>query len=90
MMAKFIKSIESHFVSHEEMIRNTNTTVRNLEHQMAPMSKLLEERLPGSFPSNTVVNPKESLKGVQLRSGKHLPSPIEKEPDKEHTNPTVV
>ncbi|KAH7651017.1 hypothetical protein IHE45_20G029300 [Dioscorea alata] len=90
MMAKFIKSIESRFSSNEEMIRNTNATVRNLEHQMAQLSKLVEERLPGSLPSNTVVNPREYLKGVQLRSGKQVENPVEKPPTEEHINPTVV
>ncbi|XP_039146832.1 uncharacterized protein LOC120284087 [Dioscorea cayenensis subsp. rotundata] len=47
---------------HEEMMRNTNAIVRNLEHHIAQMSKIIEERLPDSLPSNTEINPKESLK----------------------------
>lgn len=49
-----------------------NATVRNLEHHLAQMSNLIEERLLGSLPRKAEVNPKKSLKGVTLRGGKQL------------------
>lgn len=61
-------------------MNNTNAIIRNLEHHMAHMSKIIEERLLSSLPSNPEVNFKESLKGVTLRSGKKLPGHVEKEP----------
>ncbi|XP_039126953.1 uncharacterized protein LOC120263114 [Dioscorea cayenensis subsp. rotundata] len=72
------------------MIRNTNATVWNLEHHMAQMSKLIEERLLGSLPRNTEINPKESLKGVSLRSGKQLSNFIEKEAEREVVEPSNI
>ncbi|XP_039145544.1 uncharacterized protein LOC120282760 [Dioscorea cayenensis subsp. rotundata] len=64
--------------------------MRNLEHQVAQMSKLLEERLSGTLPSNTVANPKESLKGVSLRSWKKLQDPVEKEHEPSVAEPVVI
>ncbi|XP_039145541.1 uncharacterized protein LOC120282757 [Dioscorea cayenensis subsp. rotundata] len=51
------------------------------------MSKLIKERLPGSLPGNTKVNPKESLKAITLRSAKQLPSLTETEPEVEIIEP---
>ncbi|XP_039130917.1 uncharacterized protein LOC120267328 [Dioscorea cayenensis subsp. rotundata] len=80
-MTRFIKSTKTRFAGHEEMIRNTNATVRNLEHQVAQISTL---------PSNTMANPKESLKGVTLRDGKQLQNLIKKEPKLEVAEPIVT
>lgn len=66
---------------HEEMMRNTNAAIRNIEQHMAELSKIVEERLTGSFPGNTEVNHKVSLKAITLRSGKQLRSPTEKDPE---------
>lgn len=58
---------------------NTNATVKNLEHHMSQMSKLIEENLLGFLSSNTEVNHKKSPKGVILRNGKELSSSTVKE-----------
>ncbi|MED6163197.1 hypothetical protein PIB30_077663, partial [Stylosanthes scabra] len=39
--------------------------------------KQLIERSPNTFPSNTITNPKEECKVIQLRSGKKLEKKIE-------------
>ncbi|XP_039119526.1 uncharacterized protein LOC120255785 [Dioscorea cayenensis subsp. rotundata] len=75
LLTRYIKDNEIHPSGYEEIMRNTNATVRNLEHHIAQMSKIIEERLPGSLPSSTEVNPKESRKVITLRSGKQLSGP---------------
>lgn len=54
--------------------------MKNLENQIAQIAKTLVEWLSGSLPSNTKVNPKESLKAITLKWGKELSSPIVEEP----------
>ena len=57
-------------------LNNQAAQLRNLEVQMGQMANLLTERQPGSFPSNSEVNPRregnEHVKVVRLRSGKEL------------------
>ncbi|KAL5566989.1 hypothetical protein UlMin_030153 [Ulmus minor] len=52
--------------------RNQGASIRNLEHQVGEISKLLTERAQGTLPSNTERNPREEAKAVTLRSGKEL------------------
>ncbi|KAL5560451.1 hypothetical protein UlMin_036662 [Ulmus minor] len=52
--------------------RNQCASIRNLEHQVAEISKLLTERAQETFPSNTERNPREEAKAITLRSGKEL------------------
>ncbi|KAL5549750.1 hypothetical protein UlMin_004981 [Ulmus minor] len=52
--------------------RNQGASIRNLEHQVGEISKLLTERAQGAFPSNTERNPREEAKAITLRSGKEL------------------
>ncbi|KAL5572381.1 hypothetical protein UlMin_021978 [Ulmus minor] len=52
--------------------RNQGASIRNLEHQVGEISKLLTERAQGTFPSNTERNPREEAKAITLRSGKEL------------------
>ncbi|KAL4294062.1 hypothetical protein AHAS_Ahas18G0190500 [Arachis hypogaea] len=60
--------------SNWEMMMNfmqeTRASIRNLEVQMGQISKQLPERSASTFPSDTVVNPREDCKVIQLRSGK--------------------
>ncbi|XP_039126993.1 uncharacterized protein LOC120263170 [Dioscorea cayenensis subsp. rotundata] len=72
------------------MIRNTNAIVWNLEHHMAQMSKLIEEKLSGSLPNTTKINPKESLKGVSLNSRKQLRNYVNKEAEKDVEQSNIV
>ncbi|KAL5574228.1 hypothetical protein UlMin_023825 [Ulmus minor] len=52
--------------------RNQGASIRNLEHQVGEIAKLLTERGQGALPSNTERNPKEEVKAITLRSGKEL------------------
>ncbi|KAL5571571.1 hypothetical protein UlMin_021168 [Ulmus minor] len=52
--------------------RNQGASIRNLEHQVGEISKLLTERGQGALPSNTERNPREEAKAITLRSGKEL------------------
>ncbi|KAL5573695.1 hypothetical protein UlMin_023292 [Ulmus minor] len=52
--------------------KNQGASIRNLEHQVGDISKLLMERTQGAFPSNTERNPREHAKAITLRSGKEL------------------
>ncbi|KAL5544723.1 hypothetical protein UlMin_008507 [Ulmus minor] len=52
--------------------RNQGASIRNLEHQVGEISKLLTERGQGALPSNTERNPREEAKAITLRSGNEL------------------
>ncbi|KAL5542585.1 hypothetical protein UlMin_010295 [Ulmus minor] len=52
--------------------RNQSASIRNLEHQVGEIYKLLTERAQGALPSNTEINPREEAKAITLRSGKEL------------------
>ncbi|KAL5570136.1 hypothetical protein UlMin_026711 [Ulmus minor] len=51
---------------------NVQQPIRNLEHQVGEISKLLTERGQGALPSNTERNLREEVKAITLRSGKEL------------------
>nr|XP_009588240.1 uncharacterized protein LOC104085826 [Nicotiana tomentosiformis] len=53
----------------DEKFENQDTAIQNLERQIA---NLLSERTPGTLPSNTEKNPKETIKVVSLSSVKTL------------------
>ncbi|KAL5581964.1 hypothetical protein UlMin_014406 [Ulmus minor] len=52
--------------------RNQGASIRNLEHQVGEILKLLTERTQGALPSNTERNPREHAKAITLRSGEEL------------------
>ncbi|KAL5567270.1 hypothetical protein UlMin_030434 [Ulmus minor] len=54
---------------------NVQQPIRNLEHQVGEISKLLAERTQGALPSNTEKNPREHVNAISLRSGKELDPP---------------
>ncbi|XP_061358249.1 uncharacterized protein LOC133302489 [Gastrolobium bilobum] len=55
--------------------KNQDASIRNLEVQIGQLSKQVSERLPGTFPSDTIMNSKENCKTIMTISGKVLPSP---------------
>ena len=55
--------------------RNQGASIRNLEHQVGEISKLLAERTQGALPSNIEKNPREHVNAISLRSGKELDPP---------------
>ena len=52
--------------------RNQGASIRNLEHQVGEISKLLTEITQGALPSITKTDPKDHVKAITLRSGKEL------------------
>ncbi|XP_010245393.1 PREDICTED: uncharacterized protein LOC104588947 [Nelumbo nucifera] len=52
LMTKFITSVETRF-------QNNETSIRNLEAQVGQLAQMISERVSGTLPSNTVVNPRE-------------------------------
>ncbi|KAJ1431520.1 hypothetical protein SESBI_07051 [Sesbania bispinosa] len=55
--------------------KNLEASIRNLENQIGQMSRQLSERPSGTLPSDTIPNPREQCKAIQLRSGKALEAP---------------
>ncbi|MED6195942.1 hypothetical protein PIB30_042610 [Stylosanthes scabra] len=58
-------------------LKNQEASIRNLEVQVGQIAKQLTEKSLNTFPSNTITNPKEECKAVQLRSGKTVEKKIE-------------
>ena len=59
-----------------QFMTRTDAAIRNLEVQVGQISNVINTRPQGSLPSNTVVNPKEQVQAVTLRSGKELDEPV--------------
>ena len=51
-------------------MQETRASIRNLEVQMGQLSKQIPERSASTFQGDTVMNPREDCKVIQLRSGK--------------------
>ncbi|XP_016173192.1 uncharacterized protein LOC107615660 [Arachis ipaensis] len=71
-------------MKHQELAnKNHEASLRNLEKQIGQLSKqAVTERPTNTLPSDTISNPKEECKAIQLRSGRTLvndKSPAEKE-----------
>ncbi|XP_061336910.1 uncharacterized protein LOC133283989 [Gastrolobium bilobum] len=92
------KTMNDHILTKNSFInearahnKNRDASIKNLEVQIGQLFKQISERLPGTFPSDTIANPKEYYKAIMTRSGKVLPSPeveekldeAEKEKEKE-------
>ncbi|XP_016168725.1 uncharacterized protein LOC107611294 [Arachis ipaensis] len=59
-------------MKHQELANKKHeASLRNLERQIGQLSKQLE-RPTNTFPSDTIPNPKEECKAIQLRSGRTL------------------
>ncbi|XP_057760460.1 uncharacterized protein LOC130980836 [Arachis stenosperma] len=61
-------------MKHQEMtLRNEEASMKNMGRQIGKLSKQITiERPSSSLPSDTIPNPKEECKAIQLRSGKIL------------------
>ncbi|XP_061337742.1 uncharacterized protein LOC133284687 [Gastrolobium bilobum] len=55
--------------------KNTNASIRNLENQIGQLAKQIVDRTPGTFPGNTITNPKEDCMAITIRSGKVVVAP---------------
>ncbi|WVY97116.1 hypothetical protein V8G54_029267 [Vigna mungo] len=63
--------------------KNQEASIRNLENQIGQLSRQLSERSPDTFPSDTIPNPREQCKAIQLRSGRVLESEKRSEMERE-------
>ncbi|XP_061359828.1 uncharacterized protein LOC133303874 [Gastrolobium bilobum] len=59
----------------QENTRNTQASIRNLENQIGQLAKQMADRTQGTFPSNTVTNPKEDCMAITTRNGKVVAAP---------------
>ncbi|KAL4315400.1 hypothetical protein AHAS_Ahas15G0181300 [Arachis hypogaea] len=61
-------------IKHQEFAnKNQAASLRNLERQIGQLSKkTVAERAPNALPSDTIPNPKEECKSIQLRSRRNL------------------
>ncbi|KAI3461839.1 hypothetical protein Pfo_018502 [Paulownia fortunei] len=64
---------EATLQKQESIIQNQSATIRRLEVQIGQISSMLSARPQGSLPSNTEINPKETVQAITLRGGKELP-----------------
>jgi len=51
-------------------LKNQEASIRKMENQIGQLSRQISERSLGTFPSDTIPNPKEQCKAIQLRSGR--------------------
>ncbi|KAL4316008.1 hypothetical protein AHAS_Ahas15G0242100 [Arachis hypogaea] len=61
-------------IKHQELSnKNYEASMRNLERQIGQLSKqAVTKRASNALPSDTIPNPKEECKAIQLRSRKTL------------------
>ncbi|XLT13384.1 hypothetical protein HN51_059074, partial [Arachis hypogaea] len=65
--------MEKMMKNQEMTLRNQEASMKNMERQIGQLSKQITiERPSSSLPSDTIPNPKEECKAIQLRSGKIL------------------
>ncbi|XP_047170548.1 uncharacterized protein LOC124838881 [Vigna umbellata] len=74
--SNFMNETRTNFKNHE-------ASIRNLENQIGQLSRQLLERSPGTFPSDTIPNPREQCKAIQLRSGRVLENEKRSEMERE-------
>ncbi|XP_052182034.1 uncharacterized protein LOC127794819 [Diospyros lotus] len=73
----------------QERSDRTDASIKNIENQIGQLAKLLIERQPSTWPSNTEVNPKEQVNAITTRSGVELPEIHVKRPSMAKQNGIV-
>ncbi|KAL2532472.1 Uncharacterized protein Adt_05823 [Abeliophyllum distichum] len=71
-VGKFIEEIEQYVNKREINFQNQGASIKNLETKVGQIVVAILDRVPGTLPSNTVVNPKEHVKAIPTRSGVQL------------------
>ncbi|XP_061369658.1 uncharacterized protein LOC133312474 [Gastrolobium bilobum] len=70
-------------------LKNQEASIKNLEIQFGQLAKQMAERPPETFPSNTIVNPKEQCNAIITRESVEIPiAAPSSEKDAEKENPT--
>ncbi|XP_031254321.1 uncharacterized protein LOC116112302 [Pistacia vera] len=91
--------VKSLAMNTKQFQQDTRSSIQNLENQMGQMATAissLEAQVGGKLPSQTVVNPKENVNAVTLRSGKKVEEPkldspsIAKESKKEEKDKEIL
>ncbi|XP_061355408.1 uncharacterized protein LOC133299931 [Gastrolobium bilobum] len=67
------------------LFRNQEASIRNLETQIGQLSRQFAERTQGTFPGNTIINPREHCNAITTRSGTVI-QPIEKHLEEKKRN----
>ena len=75
ILGKFMQETTGFIDETRANFCNQGASIRNLEHQVGKISKLLVARSQAALLSNTNTNPKEHMKAISLRSRKELESP---------------
>ncbi|XP_031247321.1 uncharacterized protein LOC116105038 [Pistacia vera] len=71
-------TVKSLALNTKQFQQDTRSSIQSLENQMGQMATViscLEAKFGGKLPSQTVVNPKENVNAVTLRSGKKMEEP---------------
>ncbi|XP_062113989.1 uncharacterized protein LOC133824999 [Humulus lupulus] len=96
ILGTFILESNKRFGKNEARLDNIETHMTNMgasmnkiETQVGQLANAVNSNQKGSFPSDTVVNPKESCQAVSLRSGKVLKEGDVQASSKEKVEPVV-
>ncbi|MED6226249.1 hypothetical protein PIB30_101736, partial [Stylosanthes scabra] len=81
--SNLIHSTKNFIEESRSNFKNQESAIRNMETQVGQLARQLSTRSPNTFPSDTVVKPKEKCKAVVLRSGKVLEDNSEKQVDEQ-------
>ncbi|XP_070032753.1 uncharacterized protein [Nicotiana tomentosiformis] len=68
LMKAFIVKTDERLDAHGAAIKELGTGFRNLERQVGQIATILSERIPGTLPTDTERNPKETVNVVTLRT----------------------
>ncbi|XP_061366455.1 uncharacterized protein LOC133309679 [Gastrolobium bilobum] len=61
-------AIEKLALTTTASLKNQEASIKNLEIQIGQLAKQMAERPPGTFPSDTIINPKEQCNAITTRS----------------------
>ena len=80
--SNFVDKTEGKFKQYDTHLKNNKAFIRNIKIQLGQISKQLSERPQGFLLSNMIINPREQVNAITLRSGKEL-GELEKPRDEE-------
>ena len=82
MFYQFMLTTKQHMDDTNQYMAKTDTllssqaaAIKNLEVQMGQLARSSSSKQQGSFPSDTITNPKEQCKAISTRSGLQLQDP---------------
>ncbi|XP_022891993.1 uncharacterized protein LOC111406859 [Olea europaea var. sylvestris] len=81
MFNQYMQKIDKMFQHTDTNFQNQQASIKKLEIQIGQIAQQLVERLQGTLPGNTMVNPKEQVQAITTRSGVQHPEIHVKRPD---------